>query len=127
MFELTYSPSAMSGNLVYLLAAWFLFILLASDKGYKTHAIIISAASILNLSTNSLTDNFTYEQCLNVLIMWDGVTALILTMFMVFDKIAWKQALLLAFAVMCHTMILYDLTITSTPFSNFFLFSIALS
>ena len=41
-------------------------------------------------------------------------------MFLVFDKTAWKQALLLAFATVCHGMIIYDLTIASSIFSLFF-------
>ena len=56
----------------------------------------------------------------NVSVLWDGATALILSMFLVFDKLAWKQALLLAFATLCHIMIIYDLTIASSIFSLFF-------
>ncbi len=41
-------------------------------------------------------------------------------MFLAYDKVAWKQALLLAFAVLCHSMIIYDLTISSSLFSAFF-------
>ena len=120
MFDLAYSPSAIAGNLVYVIAAWFLFLFIFSSREYKVHAFIISAASIINLSTNDLVVNFTYEQDVSISILFDGVTAFILTMFLVFDKVAWKQALLLAFAVMCHIMIIYDLTIASSPFSNVF-------
>ena len=56
----------------------------------------------------------------NVFVLWDGVTAFILTMFLVFDRLAWKQALALSFATLCHIMLIYDLTMTSTLFSSFF-------
>lgn len=120
MFDLTYDPSVMSGNLVYFIAAWFLFILIFSDERYRVHAFIIGLASIININTNGLVDSFTYVQDVSISILFDGATALILTMFLVFDKLAVKQSLLLAFAVLCHTMIIYDLTIASSIFSNFF-------
>ena len=53
-------------------------------------------------------------------ILWDGVTAAILSLFLFFDKIAWKQAVLLSVATLCHAMIVIDLTIQSTWFSLFF-------
>jgi hypothetical protein len=120
MFDLIYLPSDIAGNLVYIIAAWFLLIFIFSSREYKVHAFIISLASIINLSTNNLVADFTYEQDVSISILFDGVTALILTMFLVFDKVAWKLALLLAFAVLCHIMIIYDLTIASSPFSSIF-------
>ncbi len=120
MFDLTYSPSVMAGNLVYFITAWFLFILIFSDSRYRVHAFIIGLASIININTNDLVEHFTYVQDVSLSILFDGATALILTMFLLFDKLAVKQSLLLAFAVLCHTMIIYDLTIASSIFSNFF-------
>jgi hypothetical protein len=46
---------------------------------------------------------------LEFIIKYDGATALIMTMFMGVDKRAWKYALILAFAVLCHSMILLHL------------------
>lgn len=108
--------------LCYVLAAYFLFILAFGGGGNRVHAAIIFLASSLNvifelpLSTNVAE----YVHNRNVFVLWDGATALILAMFLAFDKIAWKQALLLAFATLCHIMIIYDLTIASSIFSLFF-------
>jgi hypothetical protein len=48
----------------------------------------------------------------------DAASALLLAF--AFKKPAFKQSALLAFATLCHTMLLYDLTITSTQVTNFF-------
>jgi len=111
-----------------VLASFFLFILLFSDKRYKIHSFIIFLSSILAYSalsgdTSQMARAVTLDEYIKdceISVLWDGVTALILTMFLVFDKNAWKQALLLAFAVLCHSMIIYDLTIASSLMSNFF-------
>lgn len=109
-------------NLVYIIAAYFLFILIFGGKRNRIHAAIIFTSSALNIMFQlPLAENaeqYIYNR--NVFILWDGATALILTMFLLFDKEAWKQALLLAFATLCHTMIVYDLTIASSFISVFF-------
>jgi len=66
------------------------------------------------------TDLASYVYNRNVSVLWDGATALILAMFLVFDKVAWKQALLLAFATLCHIMIILQLTEAPSIFSLFF-------
>ena len=112
----------MSFDLCYLLAAYFLFILVFGGDKYRIHAAIIFISSILNvlfpLPTSTNPAEYIYNR--SVAVLWDGVTGLILVMFLAFDRIAWKQALLLAFATTCHIMIIYDLTIASTWFSIFF-------
>ena len=105
-----------------VLAAYFVFILIFGHSHQKVHAFILSLFSFLgfllpDVGSNSISD---YVRACSASMMLDGATALVLTMFMVFDKLAWKQALLLAFAVLCHVMIIYDLTIESSVFSNFF-------
>ena len=52
-----------------------------------------------------------------VSISWDGVSALIMTMFLTYDEKASKQAVLLAFAVTVHTVVLCDQDIHSSPIS----------
>ena len=52
------------------------------------------------------------------LIRLDGITAIALAF--AFAKPAFKQAALLVFATLCHTMVLYDLTVTSMQISLFF-------
>ena len=108
--------------IVYIMAVYFLFILIFGGRANRIHSAIIFLASILNI-VFQLPESYdlkSYVYNRNVFVLWDGVTAVILTMFLVFDKTAWKQAVLLAFAVLCHSMIIYDLTISSSPLTNFF-------
>lgn len=108
--------------LCYVITTYFLFIWLFGGSYYRVHSFIILLSSVLNLcfqlpeSTN-ITE---YVFNRNVAVLWDGATAFILTMFLVVDKLAWKQALLLAFATLCHIMIIYDITIASSLLSLFF-------
>lgn len=111
-----------SFSLCYILAAYFFIILIFGTENNRVHAAIIFWASLLNVmfilpESINLTE---YIHNRNVSVLWDGATALILSMFLIFDKTAWKQALLLAFATLCHIMIIYDLTIASSIFSLFF-------
>lgn len=111
-----------SFSLCYLIAAYFLFILVFGGSNNRIHAAIIFLASALNVvfELPESTDLASYIYNRNVSVLWDGATALILAMFLIFDKTAWKQSLLLAFATLCHIMIIYDLTIASSIISLFF-------
>lgn len=111
-----------SFSLCYLLAAYFLFILCFGGGNNRVHAAIIFLASALNVyfELPTSTDLASYIYNRNVSVLWDGATALILSMFLVFDKAAWKQASLLAFATLCHVMIICHLTIASSIISLFF-------
>lgn len=104
------------------LAVFFFIILLFGGRKYRVHSFIIALSSSLNvlfqLPLADSVESYVYNR--NVGILWDGATAFILTMFLVFDKVAWKQASLLAFACFCHVMIVYDMTVSSTWFSLFF-------
>jgi len=113
--------------IVYIMAFYFSFMFLFGDRQDKVHAFIISLFALLNIFTSieiSTSTDQSYVSAFiedtHISILWDGATALILTMFMVFDKTAWKQAILLAFAVLCHTMIIYNLTMQSFWLSLFF-------
>ena len=101
---------------------YFLIILCFGGGNNRIHAAIIFLASTLNVMFELpvSTDLASYIYNRNVSVLWDGATALILSMFLIFDKTAWKQALLLAFATLCHIMIIYDLTIASSVISLFF-------
>jgi len=109
-------------DLNYVIAVYFLLILLFGGSQSRIHSAIIFLSSALNVMFQlpESTDLASYVYNRNVFVLWDGITAFILTMFLVFDRIAWKQALLLAFATLCHFMIIYDLTIASSWFSLFF-------
>jgi len=102
--------------------AIYFSIILFFGTGYRIHSFIIVVSCIIGLLIPEAGDD-SLKECLrlaNTSILLDGVTAFTLTMFLFFDKLAWKQSLLLAFATLCHIMIIYDLTNTSTWFSLFF-------
>jgi hypothetical protein len=111
-----------SFSLCYLLVAYFLFILCFGGGNNRIHAAIIFLASALNVifELPASTDLASYIYNRNISVLWDGATALILAMFLIFDKGAWKQASLLAFATVCHIMIICHLTIAPSIFSLFF-------
>lgn len=114
-----------SFGLLHLMAVYFLFILIFSESRYKVHAVIIFLSSALNLyfelpiSTNI--DEYIHNR--NVFILWDSATMLILLLFLAFDSVAWKQALLLTFATMTHIMITYHLTTTEPSLFSLFFYS----
>lgn len=112
----------MSFNLMHIIAVYFLFIFVFSEPRYRVHSAIILLFTSLNIYFELPVSNSIEEYIANrsINISWDGVTAVALTMCFAFDKLAVKQALLLAFAITCHTVIIYDLTIASSVFSNFF-------
>jgi len=99
-------------SMSFVMAIYF-FIVLCFSKGYRIHSIIIVLYCLVGIYMPE--SNFIKETSTAILI--DGVTAFTLTMFLFLDRLAWKQALLLAFATVCHIMIIYDLTIASTWFS----------
>lgn len=109
-------------DLSLIIAVYFLFIIVFSRGKNRIHAVIIFISSTLNvlfqLPISENTEQYIYNR--NVFVLWDGITAVILTMFLFFDRLAWKHALTLSFAVLCHSMIIYDITISSSLFTVFF-------
>lgn len=108
--------------IVYIMVAWFL-ILSFGDKNYFLCSIIILVASVVNIlmvDVFGLTDSMGYIELRGLSIKIDGLAAVILTAFYTKDKLAFKMSLLLAFSVLCHTMIVYNLTVHSGFVSNFF-------
>ena len=97
--------------IIKIMAAYFLFILIFGDKNIKIHAaiILLSSALIALFPLNLPVDTKSYIENRELYVMYDGVTALVLTMFLHLDKTAWKQALLLAFATLCHIMIILSI------------------
>lgn len=105
-----------------MMVAWFL-ILLFSNKNYFLCSVIILLSCISNIlivDVFSLTEPMSYIDEKGFFIKLDGLTALILTAFYFMDKLALKMSLLLAFSVLCHTMIIYDITIHSSFVSHLF-------
>ncbi len=108
--------------IVYMMVIWF-SVLLFSKKDYFLCSIIILLSCISNIvvvDLLNLTLTMDYFEERGFLIKLDGLTAIILTALYYHDKLALKMSLLLAFSVLCHTMIIYDLTVHSSFFSNLF-------
>lgn len=115
-------------RLMLVIAIYFLLITLLGKPEYKIHSFIIFASSILAFITlpevpKGLSDiqytAWSAKDC-GLSVRWDGATGLILVMFSNIDKKAEKQALILVFAVVCHFVIIYDLIINSSWFTNLF-------
>ena len=109
--------------LVYLIAPVFLFIFLFAGYEYKRGAFVIFFFSTVNLIAVEgfdLLGALSYEQAANVVMLWDSITLLTLCFFIRFNFFIVAQVLLLAFAVTCHIMLLYDLTKGSNAISNIF-------
>ena len=110
--------------IVYAMVLWFI-ILLFSNKNYFWCSVAILLSSLSNIiivDVLNLTIPMSYIQERGFLIKLDGLTAVILTVFYIKDKLAFNMSLLLAFSVLCHTMIIYDLTLGSSFVSFFFYF-----
>lgn len=108
--------------IVYMMVIWF-SILLFSNKNYFLCSIIILLSCLSNIvivDLLELTAPMNYIDERGFLIKLDGLTAIVLTALYVHDKLALKMSFLLAFSVLCHTMIIYDLTVYSSFVSNFF-------
>lgn len=106
----------MSGMAIYF------FIILLFGYGYRVHSFIILSSCLIGIAIPDMKDESLAEflRCVNTSILLDSVTALILSMMLFFDKVAWKQAVLLSFATIAHIMVILDITTNSTAFSLFF-------
>lgn len=113
-----YFVNVVAHNQMIVMAIFFLIILLFGKIEYKLHSLVLFISSILiyfsSYDASIILSDEQYTADLMVSISWDGVTGLIMTMFLGFDKKASKQAMLLAFAVMCHTVVLLDQDIHSS-------------
>jgi hypothetical protein len=112
--------------LTIIIAVVFLLVSIFGDYRYKWCSVIIFVSSLINIITYSeikldiLSQAYMIEFLLEKerLIRLDGITAIALAF--AFARPAFKQAFLLAFATLCHTMVLYDLTNNSMQISLFF-------
>tara|TARA_R110000850_G_scaffold202489_1_gene328449 strand:+ start:268 stop:771 length:504 start_codon:yes stop_codon:yes gene_type:complete len=93
------------------IVVYFLFIAVFGNSKDKPHAVIVflSCLVLVLFPLTPSVDTFSYIENKGVYTCLDGVTALILTMFMNVDKTAWKQAALLSFATLCHIMVILSL------------------
>ena len=92
-------------------AVWLMLSYLINDRKHLSSAILSIAIFIQAVTLIFISNDFIYG--LEFAIKYDGATALIMTMLLTKDKSAWKQALILVFAVTCHFMILLHLITNS--------------
>lgn len=124
------NPHLVVKYLVYLLAVWFFISILVKGVRGNLSAVIIFLFMVAQLimykeNKNPIESIEYLNEYIDELWVWirlAGITALSLTFKKVFrsDSSAWKQAFILGFATLTHTMVLLDLTITSNWFSLFF-------
>ena len=110
-------------DVAYLVAPWFLFIIVFSDNKYLPHAAILflmATVNILFVDVFGMVDALSYVESKYLLMWYDILIAIFMIVLLKIDKQAWKHALILAFAALCHFMIIYDLTIHSSFVSNIF-------
>ena len=100
-----------------ILTFYFLFLTLFGEIRIKISSFFVFISSIFIMITasydfsvvgNIVSDKF-YEQDVGLSILWDGVTALTIAMFIKYDKYVIRQSLLLIFATLCHVMVLLSL------------------
>jgi len=100
-----------------ILAFYFLFLTLFGDIRVKISSFFVFISSVFIMITapydfsaigSMVSDDF-YEQDVGLCILWDGLTALIISVFLRYDEYAIKQASLLIFATLWHTVVLLSL------------------
>ena len=110
-------------DIAYLVAPLFLFIIVFSDIKYLPHATILFLMAFVNIlfvDVFGMVDSLSYVESKQLLMWYDILIAMLMIVLLRMDKQAWKHALILAFAALCHFMIIYDLTIHSSFASNLF-------
>ena len=99
----------MTLTLTLIIALSFLFIAIFA-KEFRWCAFIIFIMSILNHEFSYLLNPLSYIQAHDIVLLWDSITIFLLCFFVKPSKFVLYQASLLAFAVLTHIMLLYQLT-----------------
>jgi len=76
--------------------------------------------NILIVDVFGMVDSLSYVESKRLLMWYDILISMLMIVLLRLDKQAWKHSLILAFAALCHFMIIYDLTIHSSFASNLF-------
>lgn len=115
-------------DIVYLMIPFFFILLFFGERKYMASSFLIAASCVLNLIVDDpINQNFSGDEKerlfvleINIAILWDSAIALILITSKFFNQASGKQASLLSFAVLCHIMLVYDLTVQSYFVTNLF-------
>jgi len=112
-YSLIQNPHLIAKYLTYLLLVWFFIISAFGDKEHKPSSLILMSCILINflwvaiLVENGVAGDFVERK--EFMMYLEGAFGLMLTMFLRHDKTAWKQALLLCFATLCHIMIILNI------------------
>lgn len=103
-------PHLIAMHLSYILMVWFFFLCVIN---FTSKEVAVSSFVLMvvwcSYSYYMLFEKYTlfdFTEELELAILFDGATALAMTTILNKDKLAWKYALILSFAVLCHIMIL---------------------
>ena len=107
-------------GLVHIIALMFVFTATFGNSEYRHGAIVVFIFSLVNIMLAPFMRGLDYVQALEVLIKIDAITVLFLCLSYKFNKFSMQQAVLVAFATICHAMLLYELTISSNYISDLF-------
>lgn len=98
---------------MYLTLVWFFIITVLGNKEYMISSLCILACVSVNMAWIKLSVDAAiagdYVERKEFLIMLEGATALSMAMFLKRDKVAWIQALLLCFGMLCHIMLILSI------------------
>jgi len=116
MIYLIENPHVIAENLSYIMLVWFLFILATNVKEQRYSSLILSVYwfSYCFIFYNGLFDQFEYLEVTELIINIDGAFALIMSLVFMLDKKSVRLACILIFAVLCHVVLIYHLTISSS-------------
>jgi len=109
----------------YIVAAWLLFIALTCGKKYPSAAILFlsSVLNIIVVQYLRFFDGMGYLDAIYIAIKYDGALGLLMLTLMRIDRRARCHAVILGFAVLCHSMLsLYLITDSSLIEDVSFLF-----
>jgi hypothetical protein len=106
-----YCTNLIASNQMIVMAIFFLIILIFGEWKHKLHSLFSFTSCVLayavSYDSSIVLTYAQYTDDLEISILWDSGMALIMTAIFTFDKLASKQAKLLAFAVICHIVILW--------------------
>ena len=98
---------------MYLTLVWFFIITVLGNKEYMISSLCILACVSVNIAWIKFSVDAgiagDYVERKEFLIMLEGATALSMVMFLRRDKIAWIQAPLLCFGMLCHIMLILSI------------------
>lgn len=80
----------------------------------------MAIVNIMFVEVFGMTDPLSYIEEKHLLMWYEILIAIVMMQLLMIDKQAWKHTFILAFAALCHFMIIYDLTIHSSFTSNMF-------